>query len=426
MSQQRILILLAALALILSSPAADARGGGGFGGFGGGRATGDFGRSNSPFGRGDNMRDNIRAMQNRDAVGRPADRHGRAIDHDDHGAAIMRGAIVAVSPAEADLAAARRLNFAIGRRDRLSALGLTAVTLEIPPGLTAVQALAALRAAAPGGTFDYVHIYDPMGAGGLAAAPTAPPVFIDSYHVVVGMIDGGAWKDHRALRRARIRSRVFIRGSHTPPTVHGTAVASLLVGRDREFSGYLPGARLYAADVFGGAADGGSADAIARALDWLADNKVPVSNISLAGPPNALLAAAVRSFVGQGHVLVAAAGNNGPAAPPNYPAAYPGVIAVTAIDAARRIAFDANRIRSGFAAPGVKVRAATLPDGYAAFSGTSYAAPAVTAGFARLLAKPDPIRARAAFDRLANASLRLDGAGHLFLLDPALFAVTVQ
>ncbi|MDE3114509.1 MAG: S8 family serine peptidase [Pseudomonadota bacterium] len=214
---------------------------------------------------------------------------------------------------------------------------------------------------------------------------------------------------HRSLRDANVVVRNFVDHTDSPATAHGTAIASLLVGQDGEFSGSLPGARLYAADVYGGAADGGSADDIARALDWMAAKGIAVTNISLAGPPNALLAAAVEAFVASGHVLVAAAGNDGPAGPPNYPAAYPGVISVTSVDADRHLQLDANRARCRFAALGVDVRAANLPGGYADFTGTSYAAPIVTARFALLVGRPDVILARTAQETLARGSSRVAG-----------------
>lgn len=418
MSQPKLLALFTALVVMALPIVADARGGGGPSGHGGisaGRPA-DVGRG--LFGR-DEVRDLARALHGRDATGRPTE-HGalaEALDRDEHGAPILWGAIIAVTPSKDDFDAAQRLHFTVDHRDELSELGIASVTLLAPNGMNASTALAALRAASPGGTFDYAHIYNPVGDAGSPAISAVTVAFSSADRVTVGMIDGGAWKQHRALRRASIRMRGFAGGSDTPPTIHGTAVASLLVGTDRDFSGYVAGARLYAADVFGGRADGGSADKIARALDWLAENRIAVSNISLAGPHNALLAAAVKAFVAKGHVLVAAVGNDGPAAPANYPAAYPGVVAVTSVDAARRIAFDANRTSTGFAAVGVDVRAAGLPEGYARFNGTSYAAPAVTAGFARLLDQPDAARAKRAFEVLAKASMRLDG--ELYFLDPS-------
>ena len=111
------------------------------------------------------------------------------------------------------------------------------------------------------------------------------------------MIDGGVDAHHSAFSATRIVARSFAGSGKAPASAHGTAIASLLAGADKNFSGYAPGATVYAADVFGGEPTGGSAAEIALALNWLAENKIAVVNISLAGPPNALLVAAVKAFV---------------------------------------------------------------------------------------------------------------------------------
>jgi hypothetical protein len=354
-----------------------------------------------------------RALTERlDSVGRPTDPRlvSAATEHDEHGAPVVRGEIVALTPTPADLAAATGLHFAVARRDDLAALGLVSVTLRVPDGMNAIDALSALRRADPAGTFDYAHIYNPSGVAKADRTTAASPAPLPARDVSVGMIDGGLAEGHAALRGANITIRSFADGRDSPPSAHGTAIASLLVGRDGDFSGHLPGAELYAADVFGGKANGGSALELVRALNWLASENVAVANVSLTGPPDKLLAAAVAAFIAKGHVLVAAVGNDGPAAPANFPASYPGVIAVTSVDGAGHIELDANKTASGFAALGVDVRAANLPQGYSSFTGTSYATPAVTAGFARLVAKPDRVEAAAASDALTRASHCRKGA----------------
>ncbi|WP_031310193.1 S8 family serine peptidase, partial [Sphingobium sp. C100] len=66
------------------------------------------------------------------------------------------------------------------------------------------------------------------------------------------------------------------------------------------------------------------------------------------------------------------------AAPPAYPASYPGVIAVTGIDGRGRLLPEAGRaLHVDFAAPGADMQAATMADGKGAVRGTSFAAPLV-------------------------------------------------
>ncbi|MGB0903941.1 MAG: S8 family serine peptidase, partial [Mangrovicoccus sp.] len=127
------------------------------------------------------------------------------------------------------------------------------------------------------------------------------------------------------------------------------------------------------------------ADAILRAIDWLEASGVRLVNISLAGPYNKLLSRAVAAAEEKGLRIVAAVGNAGPRAKPLYPAAFPNVIGVTAIDARGRVYSQANRgDYVDVAAPGVDVFV-ELGAGSRFVSGTSIAAPYVTA---RILADP--------------------------------------
>jgi subtilisin family serine protease len=70
-----------------------------------------------------------------------------------------------------------------------------------------------------------------------------------------------------------------------------------------------------------------------------------------------------------------------------YPAAYDGVVAVSAVDAASRHLYFANRGEPvDLAAPGIGVAAASTNNEVGAFSGTSAAAPFVSGALAALLA----------------------------------------
>ncbi len=187
---------------------------------------------------------------------------------------------------------------------------------------------------------------------------------------------------------------------------HGSTVASIAISR---------GMRVHVADVFGHSADGSlaaSAERIAAALDWMIAHRVPVVNISVEGPDNAILAEMVRRATQRGHIIVAAAGNGGPSAGPSFPAAFENVLAVTAIDASGRPYFRANRgSYIDFAAPGVDVTV-DVDGSTVRVSGTSFAAPAIAAEAAAHLHEPSPSASARVLTRLRAQAEDLGAPGH--------------
>ncbi len=181
------------------------------------------------------------------------------------------------------------------------------------------------------------------------------------------------------LADRHIHIKSFVRNHRPTNTGHGTAVASLLVGKDdSQFPGLMPDANVYAAATFFTDKAGhtqASALAIARALDWLAGQNVSVINMSLSGPRNKLLVKAVAQVLQHDKIVVAAAGNNGPKASPAYPAAIKGVIAITAVDRFKRHYPKSNQGRYiTFAAPGVTIWTPSAGGRGRFRSGTSFAA----------------------------------------------------
>jgi subtilisin family serine protease len=205
---------------------------------------------------------------------------------------------------------------------------------------------------------------------------------------LIGLIDTGIDLGHEALRGQSIELLNVSKESGSNSSLdHGTAIAALLVGRtDSATPGLMPRARLIAVDAFSkaaGTADRADVVSLVSALEALADRGVKVVNLSLSGPPNEVLRKAVEAARANGMVLVAAAGNNGAGAEPSYPAAYPGVIAVTAVDRQLNVYRRATRgSYVAFSAPGVEIQTAQSSGVSAAKSGTSYAVPFVSAAMA--------------------------------------------
>lgn len=335
-----------------------------------------------------------------------------AIDIDANGAPVVRGELLAIAPSAGSLARAAAAGFAVTRDIAVEGADVRLVTLAIPRGLDARQAIRRLRCADPDGAYDYNHIYSEAGEVGPAARPThvpAPPAARGSGRV--GLVDTGVDADHPALSGARIEQRGFAPGG-VRPRPHGTATASLLVGRAGRFRGAAAGSPLLVADIYGAGPTGGSAEAIVRGLGWLAGSNVDVINVSLVGPPNAALRAVIASLTSRGVLIVAAVGNDGPAAPPLYPASWPGVIAVTGVDGRDRVLFEAGRASHlDFAAPGADMAAAGPGGRFIAVRGTSFAAPIVAGRLATLRSGPGPAGARAAVEALSRGARDLGPRG---------------
>ncbi|MDP5220066.1 S8 family serine peptidase [Ruegeria sp. 2205SS24-7] len=297
---------------------------------------------------------------------------------------------------------------------RLDGLGLTMLTFRMPDGVTGAEAIEALEAAVPESTVGINHAYRlqqvTQAPGALNYADTLMRWQEGGCRAraPIGIIDTAIDTSSPALQGAEVVTRTFFDGNAAAAT-HGTDVAALLADPDR-----LRGVRIYAANVFGQPEASGpvaGADALVRALDWLADENVRFVNLALAGPYNKLLDLAVVRAADRGLVLVAAVGNDGPRVDPLYPAGFSDVIAVTAVDADGRIYRDAVRgSHVDIAAPGVDI---LVPiDGPARLiTGTSIATPFVTA---RLVADPSVIAARSVADvrnRLATTSAELGPEG---------------
>ena len=306
----------------------------------------------------------------------------KELDRDGAGNPVRRDRLVAIDPDAAGLAAATRAGFRVIGGERDAELGLRLVTLAVPARSNARQALDTLRRAAPGLVLDYDHIYEPAG-GALAPTAAALAMGVASFSTPgarIAMIDGGV-ASHPSMARASIEQKGF--AGPASATGHGTAVASLLVGDQGAFRGAARGASLFVGDIYGGNPAAGSASTIVRALGWAAAKRPSIITISLVGPPNRAVERAVSIIRARGIQIVAAVGNDGPAAPPQYPASYDGVVAVTGVDTKGRALIEAGRARHlDFAAPGAELAAALPGKGYAVVRGTSFAAPLAAARLA--------------------------------------------
>ncbi len=282
--------------------------------------------------------------------------------------------------------------FSVIRRKKLKNLGLVLSTYRTPDGMLVSEALKTIRQLDPKLWVDANGRY---GLNGNTAQKGNDYSFKlmgwpskrnnCGEKIRIGMIDTHVDIDHRVFKEADITAKSFVpNGVKQSPGEHGTALASLLVGKSRKdhYQGLLPKARLYSAGVFRVRDDDSidtTSELLVKSVDWLVGQKVSVINMSLGGQRNLILEAALKQAMRSGVVVVAAAGNNGSNAVPVYPAAQKRVIAVTAVDAQKKIYYKANQGKYiDFSAPGVDIWLLAKNGKFQYFSGTSYATPFVT------------------------------------------------
>ena len=314
---------------------------------------------------------------------------------------------------------AAELGFKAAPQTLVAALGLSPVQrLTIPSGMSEKDAYSVLQREAPAayvGANHVYRIYPAAETGDSKASDRAIPFDPDgdnrcsgdkcfgrsmigwkpdhkscASRVKIGIIDTSFDVAHPAFAGRKFKQGNFLgEGAISGNDWHGTAVLSLLAGQPKSSTpGLVPDAEFFLASAFKTDNEGNaSADTfgILNALAWLAALDVRIVNMSFSGPNDELIAKAISNMSGTGVSFVAAAGNRGPNGPASYPAAYPEVIAVTAVNRSLKGYVHAN---SGsyvdVAQPGVDVWTA-LPGGREGYrTGTSFAAPFFTGILATL------------------------------------------
>ncbi|MET8568328.1 type VII secretion-associated serine protease mycosin [Streptomyces sp. NPDC004783] len=225
---------------------------------------------------------------------------------------------------------------------------------------------------------------------------------------------------------------------------HGTAMAGIIAGHGHGpggtegVMGVAPEARILPVRVILEDGDPSRAqarktrgNALAEGIRWAVDHGADIINLSLgddsaSAHPESAEDEAIQYALRKGVVVVASAGNGGEKGDHvSYPAAYPGVIAATAVDRfGTRASFSTRRWYATVSAPGVDVIIADPDHRYYEGWGTS-AASAFVSGAAALVksAHPDltPAQVKKLLEdtaRNAPADGRDDSRGYGFV-DPA-------
>ncbi|NUK55181.1 type VII secretion-associated serine protease mycosin [Streptomyces lunaelactis] len=247
--------------------------------------------------------------------------------------------------------------------------------------------------------------------------------------ITVAVLDTGVDDSHPDLAGSVLPGKDFIgfgaqRGSRAWAR-HGTAMAGIIAahghgsGREDGVLGIAPEAKILPVRVILEGTDKARekarntrGTALAQGIRWAADQGADVINLSLgddseSAHPEAGEDAAVQYALAKGSVVVASAGNGGEKGDHiSYPAAYPGVIAVTAVDRnGTHAAFSTRRWYATVSAPGVDIVIADPDRNYYQGWGTS-AASAFVSGAVALVRAAHPGLAPAQIKKLLADTAR--------------------
>ncbi|MBL1107567.1 type VII secretion-associated serine protease mycosin [Streptomyces sp. 5-8] len=266
--------------------------------------------------------------------------------------------------------------------------------------------------------------------------------------ITVAVLDTGVETDHPDLAGNVLPAKDMIGFGAGPGdrtwARHGTAMAGIIAGHGHGpggtdgVMGVAPEAKILPVRVILEDGDPARAkarttrgNALADGIRWAADHGADVINLSLgddsdSAHPEPGEDEAVQYALKKGVVVVASAGNGGDKGDHvSYPAAYPGVISVTAVDKyGTRAAFSTRRWYAAVSAPGVDVVIADPDHKYYAGWGTS-AASAFVSGAAALVRSAHPDLTPAQIKKLLEDTARnapvggRDDSRGFGMIDPA-------
>jgi len=228
--------------------------------------------------------------------------------------------------------------------------------------------------------------------------------------IKIAIIDSGAATTHEDLRSITRGFDALEKNSHAgnwmvDTIAHGSHCAGVIAGSNENkvgILGFAPAAEVHVCKIF----PGGQISHLVDALEYCIEQRVDVVNLSLGTDQiSEVLEQQLLRVVTLGIACITAAGNS--SGPVQYPASSPNVLAVAAIGKVGEFPTDSYHAQTmqgtsadgyfsprftcygpeiAVCAPGVAVLSSVPPNGFAAWDGTSMAAPHVTGLAALVLA----------------------------------------
>ncbi len=225
----------------------------------------------------------------------------------------------------------------------------------------------------------------------------------------IAVVDSGAANGHQDLSKITrgydVINKTQNSGWNVDTIAHGSHCAGVISGLDSAWGirGFAPEAEVHACKLF----PGGQISQLIDALEYCIEKQIDVVNLSLGGAePSEALEQQILRAKQAGVACIVAAGNSG--GPVQYPASSAHVLAVAAIGKLNEFPSDSYHVQTitpqidsnGFfsarfscfgqeidvCAPGVAITSSVPDNNFAAWDGTSMAAPHITGLAALVLA----------------------------------------
>ncbi|MCH1625591.1 S8 family peptidase [Ferdinandcohnia quinoae] len=235
-------------------------------------------------------------------------------------------------------------------------------------------------------------------------------------NVVIAVIDTGVDLDHPDLAGRITNGYNLVKENQTPDddNGHGTHVAGIIASKTNNHEGIagitwfnpIMPIKAMGPDGYGSSFD------IARGIIWATDNGADVINMSLGNYQKSKMLKHAVDYAYQRDVIMVAASGNDNSSQPSYPAAFPQVLSVAAVDDnGDRAEFSNYGNYIDVSAPGVDIPSTYIDHQYAALSGTSMAAPHVTALAALIRSRNPSLSNKEVIKIIKQTSIDLGKAG---------------